>query len=87
METKDSAGFHQRNIMDIDKAERQIRPSISVITKITPSVDNWLKENMGIDIKKDISDEPREELTFFKNKTNLNFKKYKNDFLVDQRYY
>ena len=87
METKDSAGFQQRNIMDIDKAERQIRPSISVITKITPSADNWLKENMGIDIKKDISDEPREELTFFKNKTNLNFKKYKNDFLVDQRYY
>ena len=87
METKDSKGVPHRNIPDIDEAERGIRPNIAVITKITPSADDWLQENMGIDIKKDISEEPREDLSFLKDKKNLSFKKNKNDFLVDQRFY
>ena len=87
METKDSVGVNHRNITDIDKAEREVRPKISVLTDITPSADNWLLENMGIDIKEDFSEEPREDLFFLKNKKNLNFVKNKNDFLVDQRYY
>ena len=87
METKDSKGVKHRNITDIDKAEREIRPNIAVLTKITPSADNWLKENMGININTDISDEPREDLTFLKNKKNLNFIKNKDDYLVDQRFY
>ena len=87
METKDSSGVMHRNIKDIDIAEREIRPNISVLTKITPSADNWLQEKMGIDIKKDIHEEPRDELFFLKDKQNLNFMKNKNKFLVDQRYY
>ena len=87
METKDSQGVQHRNITDIDKAEREIRPNIAVLTKITPSADNWLQENMGIDVKKDVLDEPREDLFFLKDKKNLSFTKNKNDFLVDQRYY
>ena len=87
METKDSKGVKHRNIKDIDKAEREIRPNVAVLTKITPSADNWLKENMGIDINKDITDEPREDLSFLSNKKDLNFVKNNNDFLVDQRYY
>ena len=87
METKDSQGVQHRNITDIDKAEREIRPNIAVLTKITPSADNWLQENMGIDVKKDVLEEPREDLFFLKDKKNLSFTKNKNDFLVDQRYY
>ena len=87
METKDSSGVMHRNIKDIDKAEREIRPNIAVLTKISPSADNWLQENMGIDVKKDICEEPRDDLFFLNDKKNLNFIKNKNDFLVDQRYY
>ena len=87
METKDSQGVPHRNITDIDKAERGIRPNISVLTKISPSADNWLQENMGIDVKNDICEEPREDLNFMKNRKNLSYVKNKNDFLVDQRYY
>ena len=87
METKDSKGIKHRNIKDIDKAEREVRPNIAVLTKISPSADNWLQENMDIDVKKDIGEEPREDLAFMKNKKDLNFTKNKNDFLVDQRYY
>ena len=46
METKDSIKQVYRNVPDIDKLEREVRPKISVITKIMPSGDEWLKENM-----------------------------------------
>ena len=49
METKDCQGIRQRNINDIDKAEREIRPKIAPITKISHSADHWLKKNMDID--------------------------------------
>ena len=90
METKDSQGFRQRNINDIDKAEREIRPKIAPITKISSSADNWLKENMDIDIKKDIGED---DYNTNKNKfyygmgNTLNINKEKNELLVDQRYY
>ena len=87
MESKDSMGVSHRNITDIDKAERGVRSKIAVLTKITPSADSWLQENMGIDVKKEITEEPRDDLFFLKNKKNLSFSKNKNDFLVDQRYY
>ena len=78
METKDSEGIPHRDIEDIDKAERDLRPKTAVITKITPSADIWLQGNMGIDVKKDIKDLPREDLFFRKaNK--------KKEYLVDQR--
>ena len=86
MESKDSMGVSHRNITDIDKAERGVRSKIAVLTKITPSADSWLQENMGIDVKKEITEEPRDDLFFLKNKKNLSFNKNKNDFLVDQRY-
>ena len=90
METKDSQGFRQRNINDIDKAEREIRPKIAPITKISSSADSWLKENMDIDIKKDIE---ADDYNTSKNKfyygmgNTLNINKEKNELLVDQRYY
>ena len=80
METKDSKGIRHWNIEDIDKAERDIRPKKAVITRITKSGDNWLQKNLGINIKKDIKDEPREDL--YLNKA-LN----KQEFYVDQRDY
>ncbi|MBR3632603.1 MAG: DUF4496 domain-containing protein, partial [Elusimicrobiaceae bacterium] len=80
MDTKDSAEQPCRNISDIDKMERETRPKMAVITKIMPSGDQWLKENMGIDIKRDIRDTPREDLF-------LNTPQKKDEFDVDQRYY
>ena len=80
METKDSQGIRHLNIEDIDKAERDIRPKKAVLTKITPSGDTWLKNNLGIDVKQDVKDEPRDDL--FLNKA-LN----KKEFYVDQRDY
>ena len=80
METKDSQGIRHLNIEDIDKAERDIRPKKAVITRITPSGDNWLQNNLGIDVKNDIVDEPREDLY-------LNDALNKKEFYVDQRDY
>ena len=80
MRTKDSINQIYRNIADIDKLEREIRPKISVLTKIMPSGDEWLKEKMGIDVKEDINDSPREDLFFNKAKN-------KDEYKVDQRYY
>ena len=80
METKDSQGIRHLNIEDIDKAERDIRPKKAVITRITPSGDNWLQNNLGIDVKNDIVDEPREDLY-------LNDALNKKEFYADQRDY
>ena len=80
METKDSEGIRHLNIEDIDKAERDIRPKKAVLTRITRSGDEWLQNNLGINVKKDIKDEPREDL--YLNKA-LN----KKEFYVDQRDY
>ena len=80
MKTKDSAEQRYRNVNDIDKLEREVRPKMSVITKIMSSGDEWLKENMGIDIQKDIEDTPRKDLDFNKAKN-------KDEYKVDQRYY
>jgi Ca2+-binding EF-hand superfamily protein len=77
METKDSEGIPHKDIADIDKAERDIRPKTAVITKITPSGDTWLK-SIGIDVKKDVKDYPRDDLFFGK----VNNKK---EYQVDQR--
>ena len=90
METKDSQGMRQRNINDIDKAEREIRPKIAPITKITSSADNWLKENMDIDIKKDIGEDDyntNKNRFYYGMGNTLNINKEKNELLVDQRYY
>ena len=86
METKDSIGVRHRNIKDIDKAERDIRSKVSTITKISNSADTWLKNNMDIDIKKDIEDTDTQNTNNFytTQKNDLNIK---NDYLVDQRYY
>ena len=51
METKDSEGIRHLNIDDIDQAERDIRPKKAVITKISKSGDEWLQNNLGIDVK------------------------------------
>ena len=80
MITKDSEGISHRNITDIDKAEREIRPKISVLTKITPSGDNWLQENMGINVKTDVPDIQRDDLSL---KIPIN----KNEYYLDQRFY
>ena len=80
METKDSEGIPHKDIDDIDKAERDIRPRTAVITKVTPSADGWLKGNMGIDVKKDIKDLPRDDIYLGKAIK-------KNEYLVDQRYF
>ena len=80
METKDSEGIPHWNLEDIDKAERDIRPKKAVVTRITKSGDNWLRKNMGINVKKDIKDEPRDDL--YLNKANN-----KKEFYVDQRDY
>ena len=61
METKDSEGIPHKDIVDIDKAERDLRPKTAVITKITPSGDTYL-QGMGIDVKKDIKEFPRDDL-------------------------
>ena len=80
METKDSEGIPHKDIEDIDKAERDLRPRTAVLTTITPSADGWLKGNMGIDVQNDIKDLPRDD---------INLKKVikKNEYLVDQRYF
>ena len=78
METKDSEGIPHKDIDDIDKAERDLRPKTAVITKISPSGDAWLRGNMGIDVKKDIKELPRDDL-FFGNAIN------KREYKVDQR--
>ena len=80
METKDSKGIPHWHIEDIDKAERDIRPKKAVITTITKSGENWLKKNLGINVKKDIKDEPRDDLK-------LNKVINKKEFYVDQRDY
>ena len=80
METKDSIRQVYRNVEDIDKLEREVRPKMSVITKIMPSGDEWLKENMGIDVKKEIENSPRKDLDFQEAKN-------KDEYKVDQRYY
>ena len=80
METKDSEGIPHKDINDIDKAERDLRPRTAVITKVTPSADVWLKGNMGIDIKNDIKDLPRDDI-------HLGKAIKKNEYLVDQRYF
>ena len=80
METKDSKGIPHWHIEDIDKAERDIRPKKAVITTITKSGDKWLKKNLGINVKKHIKDEPRDDL-------NLNKAINKKEFYVDQRDY
>ena len=80
METKDCKGIRHWIIEDIDKAERDIRPKKAVITKITKSGDQWLQKNLGINVKKDIKDEPRDDLY-------LNKAINKNEFYVDQRDY
>ena len=79
METKDSDGTRIRNINNIDKQMRNIRPKSAVITKISPSGDTWLQNNMNIDVKK-IYDEPRDDL-FIEEPKN------KKEYYVDQRYY
>ena len=79
METKDSENVKQRNILDIDKFERDIRPKNAVLTYISKSGEEWLNNNFNIDIK-EIKDEKRID-------TNLNKPKLKNEYLVDQRYY
>lgn len=81
METKDSEGIRHLNIDDVDQAERDIRPKKAVITKISKSGDEWLQNNLGIDVKKDIRDEPRDDL-YLSNKA-IN----RNEFYVDQRDY
>jgi len=81
METKDSEGIRHLNIDDIDQAERDIRPKKAVITKISKSGDEWLQNNLGIDVKKDIRDEPRDDLYLSNQAIN------RNEFYVDQRDY
>ena len=78
METKDSEGIQHKDIEDIDKAERDLRPKTAVLTRISPSADIWLQGNMGIDVKKDIKDLPRDDLFFGKAKN-------KKEYMVDQR--
>jgi hypothetical protein len=80
METKDSQKERIRNINDIDEAEREVRPSTAVLTKITPSGDMWLKNQMDIDIRRDLNEEPREDF-FVKNPIK------KPEYFVDQRPY
>ena len=80
MITKDSEGISHRNITDVDKAEREIRPKISVLTQITPSGDNWLQENMGINVKTDVPDIKRDDLL-------LTEPRKKNEYYLDQRFY
>ena len=80
METKDSENVRIRNINDIDKAERDVRPTTAVLTKITKSGDEWLKNNMDIDIRRDLNEEPREDF-FVKNPIK------KPEYFVDQRPY
>ena len=90
METKDSQGWRQRNIKDIDKAEREIRPKIATITKVSNSAEHWLKQNMDIDIKKDLGEDDFNKVknSFYSDiRSKLNINKEKNEFLVDQRYY
>ena len=79
METKDSKGIPYYNISDIDEAEREIRPNLSVITNISHSGNDWLKKNMSIEVKK-IKDEPREDL-FFKIPEN------KKEYYVNQKFF
>ena len=78
METKDS-DVQARNIFNIDKFERSVRPKNAVLTHITESGDEWLRNNCDIDVKK-IADEERVDLNFQEPKT-------KKEYLVDQRYY
>ena len=82
METKDCQGIRQRNINDIDKAERDIRPKIAPITKVSQSADRWLKQNMDIDIRKDIGEDDYDynKNNFYNTvRHSLNIKKEKNE--------
>ena len=79
METSQSSGVRQRDIKDIDKAIRDIRPSTAVLTHISPSGEQWLRNSLNIDIR-DIQEEPRGDLLIEKPKENK-------EYLVDQRYY
>ena len=79
METKDSERIPYYNIQDIDAAEREIRPKLSVITTITHSGDEKKKKNMSIEVKK-IKEEPREDLSF-------KIPENKKEYYVNQKYY
>ena len=79
METKDSEKVSYYNIQDIDESEREIRPKLSVITKISDSANDWLKKNMSIDVKK-IKEEPREDLFFDKPED-------KKEYYVNQKFF
>jgi len=80
METKDSQKQRVRNIEDIDRAEREIRPQTAVLTKIDKSGENWLKNKMDIDLNRDVTEEPRDD-EYIPTPKNLK------DYEVDQRYY
>ena len=79
METKDSEKEPYYNIQDIDYAEREIRPNLSVITKISNSAHDWLKKNMSIDVKK-IKEEHRGDLFFNKPED-------KKEYYVNQKFF
>ena len=78
METKDS-DVQARNIFNIDKFERSVRPKNAVLTHISQSGDEWLRNNFDIDVKK-FPEEERVDLSLQEPKT-------KKEYLVDQRYY
>ena len=80
LETKDSSSVPHRNLIDVEKSMQEICPKFSVITKITPSADNWLKKNMSIDIKKEILDSKRKDILLKKAND-------KDEYNVDQRFY
>ena len=79
METKDSEKVPYNNISDIDKAEREIRPPLSVITTITHSGYDWMKRNMSIDVKK-IKESKRLDLLF-------NTPEDKKEYHVNQKFF
>ena len=87
METsKTNAPFD--DLSNADKAINEIRPKTSVITRITQSGEEWLKEKMDINLKKDVIDAKDANLSRsienfnhsdrFNGKTFFQFKNVKN---------
>ena len=57
MEVGHNKNVHIKDIPNVERRLKTIRPKTSVITKISQDGENWLKNNLGIDLKDVYGDE------------------------------
>ena len=80
MEPEENKVVTYKDIKDVDKALKNLRPHSSVNTRITKSASNWLKNNLGVDIDEIMPDQggnPYYDEFNEYNKDNIDNKKHK----------